>query len=78
MLIDTDDIVYNIELNKRFKKEVLLRNYIYQCNYLASMIKVRKKYIENIKPVIQINYNITSDDKINYNGNYYDIENKTG
>ncbi|MBQ9319074.1 MAG: hypothetical protein IJR82_05525, partial [Bacilli bacterium] len=75
MLIEDDKLIYNLELNSKFNKEVILRNYIYQCNHLANTVKVGKNYQDNMKPVIQINYNINS--HLKYNGKYTDMEEKT-
>ena len=72
MLLESDKKIYNIELNPYFGKEVILRNYIYQSNHLANTVKVGKNYKDNIKPIIQINYNIHSEQ--NYSGKYTDME----
>ena len=34
VLIESDNIVYNLEVNSYFSKDTTLRNYLYQCNYL--------------------------------------------
>ena len=56
-LIECDDIVYNLEVNKYFDLETIIRNYLYQSNYLIFMVHRGKKYVNSIKPVVQINYN---------------------
>ena len=76
-LIESDDIVYNLEVNKNFNLETIIRNYLYQCNYLIYMVHTGKKYINSIKPVVQINYNIKTNKKYQYDGEYEDIESKT-
>ena len=76
-LIECDDIVYNLEVNKNFNLETIIRNYLYQCNYLIYMVHTGKKYINSIKPVVQINYNIKTNKKYQYDGEYEDIESKT-
>ena len=76
-LIECDDIVYNLEVNKNFNLETIIRNYLYQCNYLIYMVHTGKKYINSIKPVVQINYNIKTSKKYQYDGEYEDIESKT-
>ena len=75
-LIESDNIVYNLEVNKYFNLETIIRNYLYQSNYLIYMVHKGKKYKNSIKPVVQINYNIkTSKDK--YEGKYKDLETST-
>ena len=76
-LIESDDIVYNLEVNKIFSLETLIRNYLYQCNYLIYMVHRGKKYKNSIKPVVQINYNINTQKDSDYEGKYKDLETNT-
>ena len=73
-LIETDDHIFNIELNGIFNKETIIRNYIYVCNYLIYMIKKNMKYKYSIKPITQINYNLHTPKSLDYNGVYRDLE----
>ena len=76
-LIECDDIVYNLEVNKYFDLETIIRNYLYQSNYLIFMVHRGKKYVNSIKPVVQINYNIKTKNEYQYEGKIEDIESKT-
>ena len=77
VLIESDNIVYNLEVNSNFTNEITLRNYLYQCNYLIFMVHRGKNYINSIKPVVQINYNIKTKNEYQYEGEYEDIESHT-
>ena len=74
MLIETDDIVCNIEVNKIFNRKTIIRNYAYQSNCIASMVKVNKSYQKNFKHVVQVNYNLKMQKKYPYEGTYIDSE----
>ena len=74
VLIESDDIVYNLEVNKYFNKEITLRNYLYQSNYLIFMVHKGKDYLKSIKPVVQINYNVNTSIDNEYNGRYKEME----
>ena len=74
VLIESDDIVYNLEVNKYFNKEITLRNYLYQSNYLIFMVHKGKDYLKSIKPVVQINYNVKTPKDNEYNGKYKELE----
>ena len=74
MLIETDEIVCNIEVNKIFNKKAIIRNYAYQSNCIASMIKVNKSYQKNMKHVVQVNYNLKMLKKYPYEGIYVESE----
>ena len=74
VLIESDNIVYNLEVNSNFTNEITLRNYLYQCNYLIFMVHRGKNYINSIKPVVQINYNVKTPKDNEYNGKYKELE----
>ena len=74
VLIESDDIVYNLEVKKYFNKEITLRNYLYQSNYLIFMVHKGKDYLKSIKPVVQINYNVNTSIDNEYNGRYKEME----
>ena len=74
VLIESDDYIYNLEVNKYFSKEKTLRNYLYQCNYLIFMVHKGKDYLKSIKPVVQINYNVKTPKDNEYNGLYKELE----
>ena len=73
-LVESDEMVYDLEVNKYFDLETIIRNYLYQSNYLIYMVHKGKKYINSIKPVVQINYNIKTPKDNEYNGKYKDLE----
>ena len=51
-LVETDDIVYNIEVNRLFDDETVIRNYLFQCNYLIFMVKKGMRYKTSVKTVV--------------------------
>ena len=77
VLIESDDYVYNLEVNSYFSKETTLRNYLYQSNYLIFMVHKGKDYLKSIKPVVQINYNVKTAKDNEYNGIYKELETKS-
>ena len=54
------DYLYNIELNTVFDEEIIKRNYLFQSSQLSNIVHVSKNYSEELKPVIQVNYNFNS------------------
>ena len=77
VLIESDDYVYNLEVNSYFSKETTLRNYLYQSNYLIFMVHKGKNYLKSFKPVVQINYNVKTAKDNEYNGIYKELETKS-
>ena len=55
-----NDYLYNIELNTVFVFFLIKRNYSFQCGQLTNIVHVSKNYSEDLKPVIQVNYNFNS------------------
>ena len=55
-----NNYLYNIELNTVFDEEIIKRNYLFQSAQLSNIVHVSKNYSEELKPVIQINYNFNS------------------
>lgn len=73
-MVEDDNLIYNIEVNKSFNEETIMRNYIYQIYYLIIMVKKGKKYKDSIKPVVQVNYNLSTPKNFDYNGKFKDME----
>ena len=72
-LVEDDDIVYNIEVNRLFDEETVIRNYLFQCNYLIFMVKKGMRYKTSVKPVVQINYNLNTVKKLSLDGKIKDV-----